>query len=40
MAEPSHSTLFLSPATQARIAREPARLRTGLMLMTPDFMHK
>ncbi|CDS50643.1 hypothetical protein [Polaromonas sp. CG9_12] len=31
---------FLSPATQERIAREPARMRTGLILSSPDFMRK
>lgn len=31
---------FLSPATQERIAREPPRMRVGLMLASPDFMRK
>ena len=38
--EPVYLNAFLSPATQARIAREPAKIRTGLMLSSPDFMRK
>ena len=38
--EPVYLNAFLSPATQARIAREPAKIRTGLMLASPDFMRK
>ena len=40
IAEPVYLNAFLSPATQARIAREPAKIRTGLMLASPDFMRK
>ena len=39
-AEPLFLNAFLSPATKSRIAREPAPLRPGLMLASPDFMHK
>ncbi len=38
--EPVYLNAFLSPATQARIAQEPAQMRTGLMLASPDFMRK
>ena len=38
--EPVYLNAFLSPATQARIAREPVKIRTGLMLASPDFMRK
>lgn len=38
--EPGYLKVFLSPATQDRIAAEPASLRTGLTLASPDFMHK
>ncbi len=38
--EPVYLNAFLSPATQERIAREPAKMRTGLMLVSPDFMRK
>ncbi|HRW72374.1 DUF1800 domain-containing protein [Ottowia sp.] len=31
---------FLSPATRARIAAQPAQLQAGLMLASPDFMNK
>jgi len=40
IAEPVYLNAFLSPATQERIAREPAKIRTGLMLSSPDFMRK
>ncbi|NMM10193.1 MAG: DUF1800 domain-containing protein [Polaromonas sp.] len=40
MSEPAYLNAFLSGATQQRIAREPAQLRTGLMLASPDFMRK
>ena len=40
IAEPAYLNAFLSSATQERIAREPARMRTGLMLASPDFMRK
>ena len=39
-AEPVYLNAFLSPATQGRIAREAAPMRTGLMLASPDFMRK
>ena len=39
-AEPQFLHAFLSPATRQRIAREPAHLRAGLMLASPDFMSK
>ena len=39
-AEPQFLNAFLSPSTRQRIAREPAQLRTGLMLAGPDFMGK
>ena len=38
--EPVYLNAFLSPATQERIAREPVKIRTGLMLASPDFMRK
>ena len=38
--EPGYLKVFLSPATQSRIAAEPPGLRTGLMLASPDFMRK
>ena len=38
--EPVYLNAFLSPTTQERIAREPAKMRTGLMLASPDFMRK
>ncbi len=38
--EPVYLNAFLSAATQARIARESLPMRTGLMLASPDFMHK
>ena len=40
VAEPVFLNAFLSPETRSRIAREPAQLRPGLMLASPDFMHK
>lgn len=40
MSEPTYLNAFLSGATQQRIAREPAQMRTGLMLASPDFMRK
>jgi len=40
MREPDYLNAFLSPATQARIVREPAKARAGLMLASPDFMRK
>ena len=40
IAQVSYLDAYLSPATQARIAREPPRLRTGLTLASPDFMRK
>ncbi|MDB5741999.1 MAG: hypothetical protein JWR68_314 [Polaromonas sp.] len=40
MAEPAYLNAFFSPATQALIDRQPAGLRTGLMLASPDFMRK
>jgi uncharacterized protein (DUF1800 family) len=40
MPEPAYLAPFLSDATRARIAREPAQLRTGLLLASPDFMRK
>jgi uncharacterized protein (DUF1800 family) len=39
-AEPRFLDAFLSPDTRERISREPAQLRTGLMLASPDFMRK
>ncbi len=39
-AEPLFLNAFLSPATKSRIAQEPAPLRPGLMLASPDFMNK
>lgn len=39
-AEPAYLNAFFSVATRERIAREPAQMRTGLMLASPDFMHK
>ncbi len=38
--EPSYLNAFFSTATRERIAREPAQMRTGLMLASPDFMRK
>ncbi|CAN5272479.1 DUF1800 domain-containing protein [soil metagenome] len=38
--EPDELNVFLSPATRERIAREPVKMRTGLMLASPDFMRK
>ena len=38
--EPEYLNAFLSTATQERIAREPVKLRAGLMLASPDFMRK
>ena len=38
--EPVYLSPFLSPASRERIAREAPALRTGLMLASPDFMHK
>jgi uncharacterized protein (DUF1800 family) len=38
--EPSYLNAFFSTATRERIAREPAQLRAGLMLASPDFMRK
>lgn len=40
MAEPSYLNTFFSSATRERIAQEPAQMRTGLMLASPDFMRK
>ena len=40
VAQPAFLQAFLSPATRARIEREPAGQRTGLMLAGPDFMNK
>jgi len=40
MAEPDYLNTFFSVATRERIAREPAQMRTGLMLASPDFMRK
>ncbi len=40
VAQPAFLHAFLSPATRARIEREPAGQRTGLMLAGPDFMSK
>jgi uncharacterized protein (DUF1800 family) len=39
-AEPVFLNSFLSAATRQRIAREPAPLRPGLMLASPEFMTK
>ena len=39
-AEPVHLNPYLSAATRTRIAQEPAPLRPGLMLASPDFMTK
>ncbi len=39
-AEPVHLNTYLSAATRTRIAQEPAPLRPGLMLASPDFMSK
>lgn len=38
--EPAYLNAFFSTATRERIAREPAQLRAGLMLASPDFMRK
>lgn len=38
--EPTYLNAFLSDATRQRIAQEPAQMRTGLMLASPDFMRK
>ena len=38
--EPGYLKIFLGTATQDRIAAEPASLRPGLMLSSPDFMRK
>ena len=38
--EPEFLNAFLSTATRQRIGQEPTRLRTGLMLASPDFMRK
>ena len=40
VAQPAFLQAFLSPATRARIEREPTGQRTGLMLAGPDFMNK
>lgn len=40
IAEPVYLNAYFSPATQARVAREPLPARIGLMLASPDFMHK
>ncbi|SFU60195.1 Uncharacterized conserved protein, DUF1800 family [Polaromonas sp. YR568] len=40
MAEPAYLNAFFSVATRERIAQEPAQLRAGLMLASPDFMRK
>jgi uncharacterized protein (DUF1800 family) len=40
IAEPTYLNAFFSPATQERIAREPVKMRAGLMLASPDFMRK
>jgi uncharacterized protein (DUF1800 family) len=40
MAEPAYLSAFFSVATRERIAQEPAQMRTGLMLSSPDFMRK
>ncbi len=40
VAQPAFLEAFLSPDTRARIGREPAGQRTGLMLAGPDFMSK
>ncbi|EJL89684.1 hypothetical protein PMI15_00513 [Polaromonas sp. CF318] len=39
-AEPAYLNVFFSVATRERIAQEPAQMRTGLMLASPDFMRK
>jgi uncharacterized protein (DUF1800 family) len=39
-AEPAYLNAFFSTATRERIAQEPAQMRTGLMLASPDFMRK
>jgi uncharacterized protein (DUF1800 family) len=39
-AEPAYLHAFFSVATRERIAQEPAQMRTGLMLSSPDFMRK
>ena len=39
-AEPAYLSAFFSVATRERIAQEPAQMRTGLMLASPDFMRK
>ena len=38
--EPAYLAPFLGQATRERIAREPAQLRSGLMLASPEFMRK
>ena len=38
--EPAYLNAFFSVATRERIAQEPAQMRTGLMLSSPDFMRK
>jgi uncharacterized protein (DUF1800 family) len=40
IAEPVYLNAFFSAATRERIAREPEKMRTGLMLASPDFMRK
>lgn len=39
-AEPAYLNAFFSAPTRERIAQEPAQMRTGLMLASPDFMRK
>jgi uncharacterized protein (DUF1800 family) len=39
-AEPQFLKAFLSPRTRQRITQEPAQMRSGLMLASPDFMSK
>lgn len=38
--EPAYLNAFFSTATRERIAQEPAQMRAGLMLVSPDFMRK
>jgi uncharacterized protein (DUF1800 family) len=40
MAEPAYLQHFLSPSARARIAKEDLKIRTGLMLASPEFMRK
>ena len=40
IAEPAYLSVFLSPGTRERVARESAPLRAGLVLASPDFMRK